>query len=393
MIALSGLRATRAYVDLDAIADNVRVVRSHLPGDSQIMAIVKADGYGHGAPWVAEAALSGGARRLGVATVSEGQELRRFGITAPIMVLGSIDAGEAERACQLGLEIAIGDAELLDALQRVVRSIGEAAPLAVHLKIDTGMRRYGASLSEVVHLAQRITADQHLRFAGVFTHFASADEPEDTFTELQLQLFRECLARLSHAGVMLPSLHAANSAGILTHQGTDFDVARLGIALYGVPPSSQVPLLAGMRSAMKLESRITRIFPIDAGDTVGYNRTYRAGAKTRAALIPIGYADGYRRSLSGCAWVGFNGHRLPVLGRISMDQMVVELPETIPAAIGDIVTLMGDTANGSPSVDNLAELMATNTYEVLVGLRRRIPRIYLHHGCPVAVRRGPSDID
>lgn len=392
MSALPGLRATRAYVDLDAIQENVGIVRRLLPASRQVMAVVKADGYGHGAPWVAETALQGGASRLGVATVSEGEELRRFGIAAPIMVLGSIDRGEAEQACRLDLEIAIGEPQLLEAIQRAARGTGISSPLSVHLKIDTGMRRYGASLAELVTLAERISGDAFLRFAGVFTHFASADEPEDTFTTLQLGLFREAVSQIAAMGVPLPQIHAANSAGILTGQGTDLDVVRLGIALYGVPPSAEVPLLTGMRPAMRIESRIARIFSIDAGDTVGYNRTFRAGTPTRGALLPLGYADGYRRSLSGRAWVGFNGRRLPVLGRVSMDQMVVELPEPLPAEVGDTVSIMGDVTDGAPSVDEVAELMATNTYEVLVGLRRRIPRIYLREGRVVGIRTGPADV-
>ncbi len=302
--ALPGLRATRAYIDLDAIEENARIVRRQLSDACQIMAIVKADGYGHGAPWVAEAALRGGASRLGVATVGEGEELRRFGIAAPIMVMGSIDRGETERACRMDLEIAIGETQLLEALQRAVRVAELKAPLAVHLKIDTGMRRYGASVADVVNLVERITSDDHLRLAGVFTHFASADEPNDVFTEQQLLVFHEAVSQIIAAGLVLPPVHAANSAGILTSRGTDFDVVRLGIALYGVPPSNDVPLFPGMRTAMRIESRIARIFPIDAGDTVGYNRTFRANSPTRGALLPIGYADGYRRSLSGRSWVG-----------------------------------------------------------------------------------------
>jgi alanine racemase len=391
-MGLPSLRATRAYVDLDALEENVRVVRRRLRQTTQIMAIVKADGYGHGAPWVADAALRGGAQRLGVATVSEGEELRVSGITAPIMVLGSIDPGEAERACQLDLEIAVGHVDLLEALQRAVRLTRKTAPLGVHLKIDTGMRRYGTPLEEAVALAERIAADSSVHFAGIFTHFASADEPEEAFTDLQLRLFRDTVSQLADTGMEMPPLHAANSAGILTDQGTDLDIVRLGIALYGVPPSAEVGLLPGMRPAMRLESRIARLFAIDPGDTVGYNRTFRAETATQGALLPIGYADGYRRFLSGRSWVGFHGHRLRVLGRISMDQMVVECPQEIRAEIGDVVTVMGDPSDGSPTVDEIAKLMATNTYEVLVGLRRRIPRLFVRQGYIVGVRAGASNV-
>ncbi len=253
------------------------------------------------------------------------------------------------------------------------------------------MRRFGGSLRDAHRLAERITSDVHLRLEGIFTHFASADEPDDAFTGAQLELFRQCVAMLAEGGIALPPLHAANSAAIFTSQGIDFDIVRLGIALYGIPPSNDVPLPSEMRPALRLESRIARVFPIDAGDTVGYNRTFRAMSATRGALLPIGYADGYRRSLSGRAWVGLNGFRLPVLGRVSMDQMVVELPDGVGARIGDAVSVMGDIAAGSPSIDEAANLMATNTYEVLVGLRRRIPRVFTKSGCIVGVRTGQSD--
>jgi alanine racemase len=355
------------------------------------MAIVKADAYGHGAPWVARAALEAGATRLGVATIGEGEELRNHDVDAPIMVLGSITTGEVDRACRAGLEIAVGDLELLESVQRAVRTSSQPGPARVHLKIDTGMRRYGASLRDAHRLAEQISSDVHLQFAGIFTHFASADEPEDGFTGVQLDLFRQCVAMLANEGIPLPPLHVANSAGIFTGQGIDLNIVRLGIALYGIPPSNDVPLPAEMRPALRLESRIARIFPIDAGDTVGYNRTFRATSATRGALLPIGYADGYRRSLSGRAWVGLNGFRLPVLGRVSMDQTVVELPVGVLAKFGDAVTVMGDMTAGSPSVNELADLMATNTYEVLVGLRRRIPRVFTRNGCIVGVRTGQSD--
>ena len=384
---IAGIRATRAIVDLDAIEGNLRAVRAELPETCQLMAVVKADGYGHGAPWVARAALDAGAALLGVATVEEGQILRAHGIAASIVLLGSITPDEAQAACRTALEITVADEDLLDAVQSAARAFHAESPIPVHLKIDTGLRRYGATPAAAVALATRITTDPHLCLASVFTHFASADEPNERFTDEQLSEFAATVERISAAGVPLPPLHAANSAGVLTGRGTEYAIARLGIALYGLPPSAEVPLKHGMRAAMSLESRITRLIPLLPGNTVGYNRTFRASAPMLGALVPIGYADGYRRSLSGRAWVGISGRSAPVLGRVSMDQIVVEIPKKVRAQVGETVQVFGaDPASGAPTIEELAELMDSNVYEVVVGIRGRVPRVFIRGGAPIGVR-------
>ena len=383
---VKGIRATRAIVDLDAIHGNVQALRAALPGDCKLMAVVKADGYGHGAPLIARTALAAGASLLGIATISEGAALRAHGISAPIILLGSIGADEAEAACLAGLEITVADDSLLVAVQQAVRSQALKVPMAVHLKIDTGLRRYGATAEAAVALAAKIAADPLLHLATVFTHFASADEPSNPFTQGQLNEFQHAIMAIHAAGVPLPPLHAANSAGILTGIGTHYDIARAGIALYGVPPSADVALKPGMRPALSVESRITRIIPLAPGDTVGYNRTFRAAAPMRGALVPIGYADGYRRALSGRAWIGIAGRRAQVLGRVSMDQIVVELPGDVEAIVGDVVQIFGSgEATAAPSVVDMAELMGSNAYEVIVGLGARVPRVFIQNGEVVVV--------
>jgi alanine racemase len=386
---LTGLRATRAIVDLDAIAGNVRAVRGIVPSTTKLMAVVKADAYGHGAVWVAAAALEAGAALLGVATVGEGATLRAAGIEAPIVLLGSIEPGEAAAACQARLEVTVADEVLLDAVQGATRGGRLLEPVGVHLKIDTGLRRYGAPLETVPALAARIAGDPNLRFAGLCTHFASADEPDEPFTAQQLGWFEAAAASLRAAGLNVPARHVANSAGILTGQGADHEIVRLGISLYGVPPSDQVALPPGMRPALRIESRIARLIEIAPGDTVGYNRTYRAPTATRGALVPIGYADGYRRAYAGGAWVGLHGRRAPLLGRVSMDQLVVEVPAGVAARAGDRVEIMGtDPASGAPLVADLARLADTNAYEVLVGIRSRVPRVFVRGEQVVGVRTG-----
>jgi alanine racemase len=386
-IDVRGIRATRAIVDLDVIEGNVRALRGALPETSQLMAVVKADGYGHGAPWIARAALNAGAALLGVATVGEGQVLRTHGIEAPIVLLGSIDAAEAAAACEASLEITVANEWLLGSVQHAARAVHAASPVSVHLKVDTGLRRYGATAPEAVALALRIASDPYLRFASIFTHFASADEPDEAFTAAQVREFETVVDTVRNAGVRLPPLHVANSAGVLSQCGIKYSIARPGIALYGLPPSAAVPLLPGMRPGIAIESRITRLIALAPGDTVGYNRTFQAEAPMRAALVPIGYADGYRRALSGRSWVGIDGRRAPVIGRVSMDQIVVEVPDGAQAALGDVVTVMGgDLRSGAPSIKEMAELMGTNVYEVIVGIRERVPRIFVRDGEPVALR-------
>ena len=377
---VAGIRATRAIIDLDAIAANTRALRDALPERTLLMAVVKADGYGHGAPWVAQTALDAGASALGVATVGEGQSLRGHGLQAPIILLGSIDPAEAVAACEARLEITVADGALLDAVQQAAWATRDA-PVPVHLKIDTGLRRYGVVPDHALALAQRITSDGNLRFAGIFTHFASADEPSEPFTAEQMGRFEKTLYDLRNAGIALPAVHAANSAGILLGHGVAYDMVRSGIALYGVPPAPDVSLRPEMRPAMRIESRIARMVPLAVGDTVGYNRTFRAEEPMTGALVPIGYADGYRRALSGRAWVGIAGLSAKVLGRVSMDQIVVEVPRDARVEVGDTVHVLGgDAANGAPSIDDLATLAGTNTYEILVGIRRRVPRVFVRDG-------------
>jgi alanine racemase len=385
-LSVGPIRATRAVVDLDAIAANVRALRMALPATTRLMAVVKADGYGHGAPWVAEAALGAGAEVLGVATVSEGAILRGHGIDAPIVLLGSMEPCEADSASRLRLEITVADERLLLAVQDAARLPAVATPIAVHVKVDTGLRRYGAVQDLALALAQGIAQDPLLRFAGLCTHFASADEIDEPFTGWQWEQFRRVAESIEDSGILLPPRHVANSAAILTGRCGDCEMARAGIAIYGVPPSGDVSLLPSMRPAMRVESRIARIVPIAAGETVGYNRTFRADRPMRGALVPIGYADGYRRSLAGRAWMGIAGHHAKVLGRVSMDQCVVEIPEGVDAKPGDVVHVFGDSESGAPSLAEMAWLMDTNTYEVLVGVRQRLPRIFVKEGTVIATR-------
>jgi len=369
-------RATRADIDLDALAGNVRRLDSRLAPGCGLMAVVKADGYGHGAVEVGRAALAAGAAALAVATVGEGAALRRAGITAPVLALSAIDAAEAPAAIALGLDLTVGTLELLGAISEAARSLDLPRPPAVHVKVDSGMRRYGARPDLAVALARRIAADPALRLAGLSTHFAAADEPDEQPTADQAAVLDRVRAELADYGIVPEVVHAANSAAALRSPRFHYGMARVGIALYGLPPSPETALPPGLRPVMSLHSRVTRVLALDPGDGVGYGLTYRAAAPERAALIPIGYGDGYRRALSGKGWMGIQGRPAPVIGRVSMDQTVVRLGPEVTVAVGDEVVVVGGEGTGAPSVAEVAALLDTIPYEVVVGIMPRVPRIY-----------------
>ena len=384
MIDNIATRATRAVIDLDAIAGNIRAFVDAVTPGTRVMAIVKANAYGHGAVAVSRAALDAGASWLGVATVDEGIVLRRAGILAPILVIGPIDPSEAPAAVGARLALAIGDSEPLVALERAAESTG-AGPVEVHIKIDTGMRRFGVMPSDALAMAKRLIRSGAFRLGGVFTHFARSDETDETPTRIQAQQFDEAVASITAAGIHPGIVHAANSAAALRSRRYDYDLVRIGIALYGLPPSDEIGLWPGMRPALSIRSRIRRVFTLQPGDGVGYGATYRASQAERVALVPIGYADGYSRKHSNRSWMGLAGHRAPVAGRVCMDQTVVRVPDEVEVEPGSEIVVLGDGREGAPTAEDLARLAETNPYEVVTALAARVPRWYVRNGDVVAV--------
>jgi alanine racemase len=382
-------RATRAEIDLDALHDNVRVLRSLLPPGTELMAVVKANAYGHGAPVVAAEVLAAGATRLAVATVGEVAALRRGGIGAPVLILGAIDPAEAPAALRLRAEVTVATEPILEAVAGAARAFDD--PARVHVKVDTGLGRYGAEPAYARVLARRVAADPYLVLAGAYTHFASADEADDAFTRRQDAAFSAWLRLLAEDGVVPEAAHRANSAGSLGGWAGEREIARCGIAVYGVAPSAETLLPAGMRPVLSLRSRVARVFALRTGDTVGYGRTYRCERGESAALVPVGYADGLSRSLSNRGWMNLGGQRAAVLGRISMDQSVVRTPEGCSVHEGDEVVVFGADPSGvAPAVADIAEQTGTIGYEVLTAIGSRVPRVYRRGGEIVAVHDGLS---
>lgn len=372
------MRPVWADVDLGAVTANVESLRS-LVGPVQFCAVVKADGYGHGATRVAQAALRGGADLLGVALVAEGAELRAAGIEATILVLSQASPDELDELVAHDLDATVytgaGLEGLVAAAHRARRGADRAVP--VHLKVDTGMHRVGAAPDEVVGLSRSIDQAPGLRLASVFTHCAVADEPNNAFTAEQVRRYRAVLADLDAAGIAVPLRHAANTAGAIAHPEARFDLVRCGIGIYGLDPSPELAGRAVLRPAMSLRSRVSHVKRVAGGEGISYGLRYRPEHETTIATVPLGYADGVPRRLSSNgAEVLVGGHRRPIAGTITMDQFMVDCGDD-SVAVGDDIVLLGDQGAEHIGADEWADRLGTIGYEIVCGIGPRVPRRYL----------------
>ncbi|MCL6580226.1 MAG: alanine racemase [Firmicutes bacterium] len=374
-------RATWAEVSLDAVASNTRCLAG-LAAPAALMAVVKADAYGHGAVQVARAALEAGASWLGVAAVEEAVELRRAGLGAPILVLGPSLPAHAETLAALDVAAAVFDELTAEALAAAGRRAGR--PARAHLKVDTGMGRLGVTPDEAgVELAVRLSRLDGLGLEGVYTHFATADEAQKAFALEQVRRFEGFLALCAAAGLEFRWRHAANTAALLDLPGTRYDLVRAGIALYGLYPSPAVDRSrAVLTPVLTWKTRLAQVKWVKPGASVSYGREFVARKATLVGTLPVGYADGYRRALSGKGRVLVRGVSCPILGRVCMDHLMVGLDAVPDARPGDEAVLLGP---GLPA-EELAALCGTISYEIVSTLGRRVPRVFLRDGRPVAVR-------
>lgn len=386
-----GGRPTFAVVDLDALATNAQVLKEHVGPDVAMMAVVKANAYGAGAIPVAETVLANGASSVAVATVDEGAQLRKAGINAPILVLGPIGNAERDRAVGMGMSIVLSDIPFTKGLARTVRMQQRKEPINVHLKIDTGMRRFGVPADRVVEAARAIQALPELKLEGLMTHFACADEMDTASVHRQVEVFESCVEDLRREGIEVPVHHVCNSAATVQFPQYHKNMVRPGLALHGVPPAPHIPL-PGEPGQMKLvatiHSRVARIIPLAKGDRVSYGGTWEAPEPMRGALMPIGYADGYLRSLSNQGWVSLGGHRADVIGRVCMDQTMLRVPDDLPAENRERIVIMGngtDETGPAPTVMDLAAVGETIPHELMTTMAPRLPRLYVRHGKVVAV--------
>jgi alanine racemase len=362
-----------AEIDLDALADNVRLLKSQANG-AALLAVVKANAYGHGAVAVARAALAAGADRLGVICVDEGEQLRRADITAPILVMGYTPTGEAQRLADLSLTPSVVSHEMALALARVASERGIEMP--VHLKVDTGLNRYGLSPSEAADLGRWLRDLAGIRAEGLFTHFASADDGDRSYTVEQHRLFLSVAEQLD----WVPIRHVSNTAALLDMPDMSLEMVRPGLGIYGCYPSGQVKRSLPLRPVLSLKGRVARLTSLAAGESVSYGRTWRASRPSLIGLVMCGYGDGLPRVLSNRGSVLVRGRRAPIVGRVCMDMCMVDLSDIPDVAVDDEVVIIGRQGEEEISADELAELCGTNNYEILCGISARVPRLYLRQG-------------
>lgn len=373
--AVADHRRSFVAVDLDAITGNVCAMRRTLPATCALGAVVKADGYGHGAAPVARAAIAGGAAWLLVATVPEGLALRHAGLTErPILILGPVAADESDDLVGADLIPTVDAASPLATIAAVAYR-RHRSPYPVHVKIDTGLSRFGVVTSEAVAFVQSLHTCPDIAVAGIATHFATADVVADPFLDEQGRRFAAIIAALDRAGIRPPIVHAANSGAALQGYAC-WDMVRVGIALYGIPPAPDFPMPASLRPAMTVHSRVARVFALAPGDTVGYSRTFVAPTPLRAALIPVGYADGLPRAASNRGHLLIGGCRCPIIGNVSMDQCVAALPDGLRVSVDDPVVIVGRQGDAEQTIATLAHEADTIAYEVAARFGARMRREY-----------------
>lgn len=360
-------RPTVVQVDLDAIRHNVRTVK---PPTAEFMAVVKADGYGHGDAPVARAALEAGASWIGVALVEEGIGLREAGIEAPILVLSEFPPGSDADALAAGLTPTLYTTDGLDRLAAAAKRLD--APPAVHVKVDTGMHRVGLYPPEDASEFIALVAAAGFELHGLWTHFASA-ESDDEGTKQQLRWLLAAAAGLRARGTRPRYLHAANSAGTLRFPDAHLDVVRVGAAMYGLDPGGGIGPAAGLRPALRWVSAVTLVHQLPAGERLSYGWTYELGRDANVATVPVGYEDGYARSLSNKAEVLIRGKRYRVSGTITMDQLLVDCGND-DVRPGDEVVLIGDQGTERVTAEDVGEHMGTIGYEIVTAISERVPR-------------------
>ena len=363
-------------IDLDALDHNARVLRGAL-GGAALIAVVKANAYGHGASLVAPALEAAGVERFAVASVAEGAALRAAGVTGSALVLGHAFPEDAPAAVAHRLALTVTDDRLADALARAALASG-SGPAPVHVKVDSGMHRFGLPPREAAALAARVRVREGLRLEALWTHMANADEADDGFSAEQGAVFAEALALAGPA----PLRHAANTATALRRPELRHDAARIGLGLYGAAPDNTPD--PGLRPVLALRARLARVLDLAPGEGLSYGLTWRAERPSRAALVPVGYADGWKRALGNRGHVLVGGRRSPIVGRVCMDQFLVDVTDVPDAAPGDAATLIGAQGDEAIAAREVADAAGTISWDVFASLGARLPRLAHRRGLVTA---------
>ena len=371
-------RPAWAEIDLAAVAHNMRELRRAAKPQARMMAVVKANAYGHGAVPVSRTVLANGADYLGVAILDEARELREAGIEAPILILGFNPIEQAAEAIKLNLAQTVYTVEGAEAISQAAQKIGKKA--RIHIKIDTGMGRLGFSTAddptqEIIKIARL----PGIEIEGLFTHFAVADSTDKKYTYEQYEKFLGLDSQLKKFGLQIPLKHAANSAAVIDLPDLHMEMVRPGVSIYGLYPSGEVlKSRVDLKPALSLKARVAYVKRVQSNTGISYGRTYVTNRETTVATVPVGYADGYTRLLSNKASVIIHGQRVPVIGRICMDQFMIDVDSVPGVKIGDEVILIGRQGNEEITADELANIIGTINYEIVCMISERVPRIYVN---------------
>lgn len=368
------MRPTWAEIDLHAIAHNLQEIRRFTHNHAKIMAVVKADAYGHGVLPVTSTVLENGATWLAVAIPEEGIHLRQHGIFAPILIMGLTLPEQADEIVRYDLIPTVATRESALALSGAAGRLGKN--ISVFVKLDTGMHRIGLLCEEAVPFIKQLTSLEGITVQGLLTHFAVSDISDKSYTHRQFNSFQDIVSSLRHEGIDIPVKSAANSGAIVDLPETHLDFVRPGITLYGLSPSDEITGIS-LKPAMQFKTRVVYVKKVPAGSKIGYGCTYTTPHESIIATLPVGYADGYNRLLSNRGEVLIRGTRCPVVGRVCMDQITVDVTHLPPLSVGEEAVLFGKQGQAEISVDEIAQKLNTINYEVVCGISPRVPRVYI----------------
>ncbi|NES82868.1 MAG: alanine racemase [Moorea sp. SIO2B7] len=373
---LSEVIRQRAWVEIDqgALAHNVRQLKRLLLPHTELMAVVKADAYGHGAVRVAETVLKAGASWLAIATLGEGIELREAGISAPILILGGTNTKEEiEAIAQWNLQPTLCNIEQALIFSQTMTKLGQILP--VHLKLDTGMSRLGTPWNQATEFVQLVQQLPNIQLGSIYSHLATADDPDQTMMRLQHQRFEEAIAQIKARGINLPRLHFANSAATLCDRALHYNLVRVGLALYGLYPAPHLHSTIDLKPVLQVKAKVTQIKTISPGTGVSYGHKFISDKELPIAVVGIGYADGVPRNLSNRLKVLIRGKKVRQIGAITMDQLMLDVSNIPDLQVGEIVTLIGKDGDLEISADDWATDLGTISWEILCGFKHRLPRV------------------
>jgi alanine racemase len=379
------LGSTWVEIDLDAIAQNVRNIKTLIGEKIELMAVVKGNAYGHDILEISSIVLKNGATRLAVARLEEGIFLRKVGITVPILVLGLTPKQQVELLVSYNITPTVCRYETIEKLSGF--AVKEDKTAKVHIKVDTGMGRIGIFPKHVLDFVTKVKAFKNIEIEGIFTHFSVADEKDKDYTETQFKKFTEIFTILEKEGIEIPIKHVGNSATFLDFPHMWLDLVRPGISIYGLYPSTEVQKTAKLNSAHSFKTRIIFLKELPVGESIGYGRTFTTKRRTKVASLPVGYADGYNRHLSNQGEVLVRGRRFPVIGRVCMDQCMIDVTNLPQVEVGDEVVLWGRQGQEEITVEEIADKIGTINYEIVhLPDKKRVAKLFIKYGKPYKIK-------